>query len=215
MGKGLVYVSNECMINLKYDEFYTGKLTRQNMQSVLLLVACVVRSELQGLQVWWCLLSGWSNRLNLFASQIPLTRQCHFGSSVSRNEQNIAQRTCWLARRNRCGVFARIWPTSPSLSVQWERYAWIKFLACNWYSCNFPYSALQLHDIVLLASLAFRHLVEFIKPADVTDIHPVNFLTARTWRQFGSEINANIWTKKGSFWTFPPATNFETLFLTI
>ena len=50
MGKGLVYVSNECMINLKYDEFYTGKLTRQNMQSVLLLVACVVRSELQGLK---------------------------------------------------------------------------------------------------------------------------------------------------------------------
>ena len=164
------------MIHQKYDGFYTGKLTCQNIR---LLVACG--------QEWWCLLSGWNHLLNLFASQIQSTRQCHFGSSVFWNEQNIAQRIGWLACQNRCSAFERIWLIWPSLSVQQVRHAYI-FLVRSFYFCNFPYSALQLHNIVLLA--------EFIKPADVTDIHPVNIWPRKNGDNFGVKLVRTFELKK-------------------
>ena len=73
------------------------------------------------------------------------------------------------------------------------RYTWI-FLACSWYSCNFPYSALQLHNIVLLASQpsCFPPSCWIYQTSWRHRHSSCELLTQRTWRQFRSEISANI-----------------------
>ena len=165
------------LINQEHHGFtcyLSGKLTRENMRSVRLPVAFVLRSRLQGLQEWQCLLSGSSQRLNPFSLQILLTRPCHFQNKFSWNERaKSGVLAHWFAEIGT--VFLHEFdPLRPLWRLYREcvhSYTWCVagILAAFFVRrSSHTISSSCFHSL-----LSFSHLVEFIKPADVTEAYHV------------------------------------------